>query len=41
MKKVLRVPYLLQSGEFKVFVRPDLDMREKDGRIVEISKQIE
>ena len=23
MKKLLRLPYLIQSGEFKVFVRPD------------------
>lgn len=41
MKKVLRLPYLLQSGELKVFARPDLDLREKDGRVVEISKQLE
>ena len=41
MKKVLRLPYLLQSGEFKVFVRPDLELREKDGRVVEITKQLE
>ena len=41
MKKLLRLPYLLQSGEFKVFVRPDQDLREKDGRVVETAKQIE
>lgn len=40
MKKVLRLPYLLQSGELKVFARPDTENKDKDGREIEISEQI-
>ena len=41
MKKVCRLPYLLQSGELSVFSRPNTDLREKDGRVWEIEKQLE
>ena len=41
LKKLLRLPYLLQSGEFKVFVRPDQDARDKEGRPIDVQKQIE
>jgi len=41
LKKVLRLPYLLQSGELKVFVRPDQQLVDKEGIVVEIVKQIE
>ena len=40
MKKVLRLPYLSQSGDIKVFNRPDTEQKDKDEREIEVSAQL-
>ena len=40
LKKVLRLPYLQESPEFKLFVHAE-EKVDKDGKKVEVSKQIE
>jgi hypothetical protein len=41
MKKIVRLPYLLQSGELQVFTRPDSEKRDKEGRVYDVEKQLE
>ena len=41
LKKVTRLKYLLYSPEFTVLTRPDTELREKDGKVTEIPKQLE
>ena len=36
LKKLSRLPYLLQSGEFLVFTRPDQDKKTKEGRVMSV-----
>jgi len=41
MKKLVRVPYLLQSGELQIFTRPDTEKRDKDGRVWDVERQLD
>ena len=41
LKKVLRLQYLLQSGELQVFSRPDAELRDREGNIYSVEKQLE
>ena len=41
MKKVMKLPYLLQSGELEVFSRPSDEIQDKTGQPLEVVKQLE
>ena len=41
MKKVVKLPYLVQSGELQVFTRPDQKLVDKDGNIFDVEKQLD
>ena len=41
LKKLSRLPYLLQSGEFLVFTRPDQDKKNKEGKVMSVLQQLE
>ena len=41
MKKIIKLPYLNQSGELLVFTRPDTNKVDKDGKVWDIEKQLD
>lgn len=41
MRKVVRLPYLLQSPEFVVFTRPDENKKDDKGKVLDVVTQLE
>ena len=41
LRKISKLPYLLQSGEYQVFTRPDQDKKTKEGTMMTVIQQLQ